>query len=529
MKEHKNPAANSNSDLKVRVVSSPKQRQWFDQQLDLSHDLGSSPSIGDFLRQIVELHGKRVALLAWGPACYALKDRDLWISWSAPQRIERLKLIVQNRRLLILPSKGSSPNLASMAMGAALRALPSQWFDSFGYRPVLAESFTDPEAHHGTTYKATNWTELGTTAGYSRSRLDFYFPNERPKRLWCLELVPKARSILRSRDLPVEYAPALSSVPTRVLPLSQAQFDSLRKAVAQVPDPRKGSNKRFRIGLLLSLIAMALLSGRREIAEIARFAQSLTQEQRKKVGLPLKKGTQAFRIVPGYLVFYRLLCRIDPKALNEVLNNWLASNASTLPQALAMDGKMFRDHFGVLSLARHSDGAPVAMALYDQKEGTDRCEQSAANALIESMPFLDNQLITADALHCQRKVARTIVEKGASTCCKLRETNPTLRSGPRRRIAPRAPPFCPDRNRPRSGRNPGTGHLCDRRNGHGLPLCPERRGGSQSETHQEERGDEPGNALLFEQSGPRREESGSMAPIDSRSLGRSRDPQPLAP
>jgi hypothetical protein len=426
MKDHKNFAANSNSDLNVRVVSSTKQRQWFDQQLDLSHDLGSSPSVGDFLRQIVELDGKPVALLAWGPACYALKDRDLWISWSAPQRIERLKLIVQNRRLLLLPPKGSSPNLASMAMGAALRALPSQWFDSFGYRPVLAESFTDPEAHHGTTYKATNWIELGTTAGYSRSRLDFYIPNERPKRLWCLELVPKARSILRSRDLPVEYASALSSVPTGVLPLSQAQFDSLRRAFAQVPDPRKGSNKRFRIGLLLSLIAMALLSGRREIAEIARFAQSLTQEQRKKVGLPLKKGTQAFRIVPGYLVFYRLLCKIDPKALNEVLNTWLASNASTLPQALAMDGKMLRDHFGVLSLARHADGAPVAMALYDQKEGTDRCEQSAANALIESMPSLDNQLITADALHCQRKLARTIVEKGGEYLLQIKGNQPNL-------------------------------------------------------------------------------------------------------
>lgn len=426
MKEHKNSLANPKSDLIVRVVSTPKQRQWFDQQLDLSHDLGSSPSIGDFLRQIVELDRKPVALLAWGPACYALKDRDLWISWSAPQRIQRLRLIVQNRRLLILSPKGSSPNLASMAMGAALRALPSQWFDSFGYRPVLAESFTDPEAHHGTTYKATNWIELGTTAGYSRSRLDFYIPNDRPKRLWCLELVPKARSILRSRDLPVEYTSALSSVPTGVLPLSQAQFDSLRKAFAQVPDPRKGRNKRFRIGLLLSLIAMALLSGRREIAEIARFAQSHTQEQRKKVGLPLKKGTQAFRIVPGYLVFYRLLCKIDPKALNEVLNTWLASNASTLPQALAMDGKMVRDHFGVLSLARHVDGAPVAMALYDQKEGTDRCEQSAATALIESMPSLDNQLITADALHCQRKVARTIVEKGGKYLLQIKANQPNL-------------------------------------------------------------------------------------------------------
>jgi hypothetical protein len=36
--------------------------------------------------------------------------------------VSRLKLIVQNRRYLVLTPKGPSPNLASQAMGAALTA-----------------------------------------------------------------------------------------------------------------------------------------------------------------------------------------------------------------------------------------------------------------------------------------------------------------------------------------------------------------------------------------------------------------------
>jgi hypothetical protein len=32
--------------------------------------------------------------------------------------------------------------------------------------------------------------------------------------------------------------------------------------------------------------------------------------------------------------------------------------------------------------------------------------------LLESLPALDGKLITADPLHCQRKTARLIVEKG---------------------------------------------------------------------------------------------------------------------
>jgi hypothetical protein len=107
----------------------------------------ATPRLFGLVAQVVVKEG---SMLVWGPACYALKDRDLWIGWSAMQRVERLKLIVQNRRFLLLPAKGQSPNLASQVLAAALRSLPAQWRECFGYRPLLAESFTDPEACEGT-------------------------------------------------------------------------------------------------------------------------------------------------------------------------------------------------------------------------------------------------------------------------------------------------------------------------------------------------------------------------------------------
>jgi hypothetical protein len=67
------------------------------------------------LRQAVVRDGEWVALLAWGPACYALKDRDDWIGWHPTQRAERQKLVAQNRRYLLLHDRGSEPNLASKA------------------------------------------------------------------------------------------------------------------------------------------------------------------------------------------------------------------------------------------------------------------------------------------------------------------------------------------------------------------------------------------------------------------------------
>jgi hypothetical protein len=429
------------------VVRVPLEEEvgWFDGLLDDHHYLGAGQPVGDYLRQVVEVEGEAAALLVWGPACYALRDRDLWISWSASQRVERLKLIVQNRRFLVLAPKGKSPNLASQAMGAALRALPQQWLEQFGYRPLLAERFTDPEAYAGTCYKASNWEAVGYSAGYSRHRADFYIANDRPKRLWLRPLVADARGQLRSVQVPEDSQAGLMAAPSGTLPVNAKQMGSLLEVFRLAPDPRD-SNTRYRIGPVLALIAMALLAGRREIAEIARFARTLKHPQRRRLGLPLKKGTRAFYEVPGYGVFYQVLTRMDPEAFASRLNDWLQSQAGALPQALALDGKMIRDHIGLLTLAQHEDGAPQAVAIYDQKEGTPRCELTAAAGLLEQLPALDGKLITADPLHCQRQHARTIVEKGGDFLLQIKGNQPNLLKRSQGLDALKNTPFLPTPN-----------------------------------------------------------------------------------
>jgi hypothetical protein len=398
---------------------------WFDGLLADKHYLGAGRPVGDYLRQVVEVDRKAVALLVWGPACYALKDRDNWISWSTVQRLERLKLIVQNRRFLVLADKGQNPNLASQAMGAALRALPGQWLERFGYRPLLAESFTDPEAYAGTCYKASNWEAVGQSAGHSRHRADFYVPNGRPKKLWLRALCPQSREHLKALQVPEDCRGGLIAAPTGTLPVKAEQLDSLMDVLRKAPDPR-ASNAVYRTYGVLTVIAMALLAGRREIAEIARFATSLSQPQRRRLGFPRKKGTKAFWQVPSYSVFYQVLTRMDPEAFATILNDWLQSRAGSLPGALALDGKMIRDQIGLLTLAQHEDGAPVAVAVYDQKEGTQRCELSAASALLEKLPALDGKMITADALHCQRTHAATIVQKGGDYLLQIKANQENL-------------------------------------------------------------------------------------------------------
>lgn len=442
------------SALGVRVPSED-QLPWFDGVLGERHYLGAGRPVGDYLRQVVEQEGRPVALLVWGPAGYALKDRDRWISWSVNQRLERLKLIVQNRRFLLLTDKGQSPNLASQALGAALRVLPEQWQQRFGYRPLLAESFTDPEAYAGTCYKASNWEAVGWSAGYSRHRADFYIAHERPKKLWLRPLAADAGALLRGLQVPEECRSGLCAAPSGTLPVKAEQLDSLLEVFRQAPDPRD-DNTRYRIGPVLTLIALALLAGRREIAEIARFATTLTQPQRRRLGLPLKKGTRGYYQVPGYGVFYQVLTRLDPEAFATRLNGWLQARAGRLPAALALDGKMIRDHIGLLTLAQHEDGAPQAVAVYDQKENTPRCEQTAAAALLEALPALDDKIITADPLHCQRAHGRTIVEKGGDYLFQIKGNQPKLLQQAQGLDRLKATPFLPTPNSDTAACKPGT-------------------------------------------------------------------------
>lgn len=64
----------------------------------------------------------------------------------------------------------------------------------------------------------------------------------------------------------------------------------------------------------------------------------------------------------GYGVFYAVSGRLDHGAFAALLSDGLQAHAGALPQALALDGKMFRHHLGLLTLAQHEDGALQAVA-----------------------------------------------------------------------------------------------------------------------------------------------------------------------
>lgn len=431
----------SGTKLDVLIIRGKRDEVRFDKLLSAEHYLGAADRVGDFMRQVVVRDGEWVALLVWAPSCYAIKDRDQWIGWHATQRVERLKLIVQNRRFLLLKQKGEEPNLASAVLAASTRVLTAQWREHFGYEPVLAETFTDPDAYAGTCYKAAGWEAVGQSQGYGRHRADFYIKHDKPKRLWLKPLCPEARAILCAANLSHSQQPGQTAAPTGTLPLKTGQMRSFFEALQTVPDPRAG-NTRFRIGSVLAVVSMALMCGQRDISQIQRFAWRLSQPQRGVLGFPMKKGSKRFREIPSYNVYYEVLRRLDLDQLAKVLNLWLAARAGELPGALALDGKMVRQLVGTINLVEHDTGVPVATAVITQKEGDgQRCELKAAQTLLTSASVVNGRIVTGDALHNQRETAQIIVEQGGEFLLQVKGNQPSLQDKTEKCIAAKGSPF----------------------------------------------------------------------------------------
>ena len=422
--------------LTVRALTDPTERQRFDALLEAEHFLGPRFPAGDRLYQVAEQDGQWVGLLLWCASALHLKDRDAWIGWDPLTRAQRLKLIVNQARFLI-PAATRHPNLASQILAAATATLPDQWFAQHGYAPLLAETFTDPESHAGTCYKAAGWEPVGKTVGFARHRCDFFTFHDHPKRLWLKPLAGEAQKKLCAPALAARHALALTVGAAARCALNAAQRYSLKDALRAVPDPRRKQGQRYPLAPVLTVIALGLLAGKQDLAEIQRFGTRLSQPQRKALGFWPKKGTKYYP-VPTYTVLRDLLCALDLAALADVLTRWLQSQAGRLPASLALDGKTIRDHLGlIVSLVEHEDGAPVAVIAAPNKGH----ELPAAQRLLRAdAVHLLGCVVTADPLHCQTQTAQLITqEKGGDFVLGVKDNQPTVRQNSEKKLAGATP------------------------------------------------------------------------------------------
>ena len=402
------------------------------------HYLKGDHSGGDTLRYVAELGGKWVGLLVWGSAAYKLKHREQWIGWNAGLREARLKLVVGNRRFCLLTKAGEVPNLASRVLGACLKRLRGDWLERFGYAPLVAETFVDPNRFQATCYKATNWVALGLTAGSGRQARDFYERHDVPKTLWVKELVPGARAMLADpAPLPEECRMALPER-FRGKPAATARTcQSLMEAFAALPEPRARSGMRYPQKQILAIIALGMLCGCKDLQAIVDMGMNLSQEQLKALGGWQRRKTGCYE-APSYSVYYNLIGQMDAAAFDAALCAWMSARQGNLPRDLAIDGKVLRgtrDANGLklelIALIENKTQRLVAQEAAEVISGSDEHKQegelTAARRLLAGLPGIEGTTISGDALLSVDDVAHTIVQdKGGEYVLAVKANQPTM-------------------------------------------------------------------------------------------------------
>jgi hypothetical protein len=226
-------------------------------------------------------------------------------------------------------------------------------------------------------------------------------------------------------QLPEDYAAAEVGRGGVRSPLKTGQLKSLRSAFELVEDPRRAQSRRHPLTAMLTLIALGLLMGGRDMLNIWRKVACLDQRQRGAIGLRVRHKESGLIKMPGYDALNDLFHLLDPAAYARALTAWLQANNGLLPRSLAIDGKSIGDgKCGmIITLCRHEDGRPVAMIpATGEKED---CEVSEARALLaDPQVRLENALITADPLHNKQATVRVIAEKGGDYLIGTKDNTP---------------------------------------------------------------------------------------------------------
>jgi hypothetical protein len=230
---------------------------------------------------------------------------------------------------------------------------------------------------------------------------------------------------------------------------------SLQDVFMQMDDPRRINSRRYRLSLLLTLIAMGLLCGARTLSDVVRSVQLLGQRERRALGLPKKKDTCVYR-VPCYNAFRELLPMIDREQMLRLLTRWLTQHEGTLPRTLALDGKDLGGQLGmIVSLINTTssgsgkkqdcehDGTPAPPVAMACTPGKGR-EQTTGRELLQREDVnLCGATVTADALHCQKETLHAIVTRGGDYLVSLRDNQAKAAACATRVLAGTAPLFPP--------------------------------------------------------------------------------------
>lgn len=206
-------------------------------------------------------------------------------------------------------------------------------------------------------------------------------------------------------------------------------METFEASFGAMADPR-ASNVRHPLSEVLFIALAATLCGAQNCVDMALFARSKEDFLREIVAM--EHGP------PSHDTFSRVFRQLEPEAFEAAFMAFARAFSAKLEGVVAIDGKALKGAYerGSRSSPLHlvNVWAAEARCVVAQRIAPGRNEVRGA---LDALALLDLEdcIVTADALHCRKDVARAIRDAGGDYALSVKANQPLLLAEAERRLA----------------------------------------------------------------------------------------------
>lgn len=198
-------------------------------------------------------------------------------------------------------------------------------------------------------------------------------------------------------------------------------IENLKKEIGSIKEPRrtKYGNIRHKLEDILIIGLCTFLCGGEDFVDMEAFGKEREGFLREFLELP--NG------IPDSDTFRRVFEKVDPSELSACLFNWLSVEQNKR-NVVAIDGKTICGSGNEKHRAYHVVSAFVAenqITLGELEIGEKSNEIMAVPELLELID-VEGAIITADAMSCQKKIVKKIIEQKADYAIGLKQNQSRL-------------------------------------------------------------------------------------------------------
>lgn len=199
------------------------------------------------------------------------------------------------------------------------------------------------------------------------------------------------------------------------------KVSELKENITNITEPRRVSygNIRHKLDDIIIIGLCTVICGGEDYNDMEAFG--LEREEWLRTFLELPNG------IPDSDTFRRLFERLNPTELSECLYGWLDTEREKR-SVIAVDGKTIRGSANASHKAYHVVSAFVAenqMTLGEIVVDEKSNEIRAVPALLDVID-VEGSIVTADAMSCQKEIAKKITDKKADYVIALKENQLAL-------------------------------------------------------------------------------------------------------